>query len=137
MPDYHTFIAARTTEPDLATLLANLRALDASAGIQHDPGTQTYVVKKSAPWTAPQINAAQSVLNTAPAMTPQTLAHAQVDNAPMALWALALMLLDEVNVLRTELNTIRAAMSPPLTPPLALRNEQQAKNAWHAKVGTP
>jgi hypothetical protein len=53
------------------SLLAQLRALDATAGIQHQPGTPTYVIKKATAWTAPQIAAAQTVIDTAPETTPQ------------------------------------------------------------------
>lgn len=132
---YQTFTAVRSTEADPEILKTQLRVLDPTAGVQHTMGTQTYVLKKATAWQAGHITAAQNALNTAPAMTPQTMAQAEVDKAPIALWALALMLLDEVNVLRGELNTIRAAMSPPLTPPLPDRTEQQAKSAWRAKAG--
>jgi hypothetical protein len=66
---YQTFTAARTTEPDATTLFAQLRALDATAGVQHQPGTQTYVIKKNTAWTAPQITAAQNAIDTAPETT--------------------------------------------------------------------
>lgn len=69
MADYHTFTAARSTEPDFATLQATLKALDASAGIQHAPDTQTYVLKKATAWTAPQMTAAQNAVDTAPALS--------------------------------------------------------------------
>lgn len=92
--------------------------------------------KKATVWTPGQITAVQNAIDTGAAVTPRSLAQAEIDTAPIALWALALMLLDEINVLRTELNTVRAAVSPPLTPPLAPRNEQQAKNAWRTKAGT-
>jgi hypothetical protein len=65
---YQTFTSGRATEPDLATLIASLRALDATAGLQHQPGP-TYVVKKATTWTAPQITAAQNAIDTAPETT--------------------------------------------------------------------
>lgn len=66
---YQTFTSARATEPDPAALVAALRALDATAGVQHQPGP-TYVVKKNTAWTAPQITAAQNAIDTAPATSP-------------------------------------------------------------------
>jgi hypothetical protein len=68
MSAYQTFTAARTTEPDAASLLASLRTLDATAGVQHTSGA-TYVIKKSTAWTAPQITAAQNAIETAPETT--------------------------------------------------------------------
>jgi hypothetical protein len=69
MSAYQTFTAARATEPDAAALLASLRTLDVTAGVQHTPGA-TYVIKKATAWTAPQIAAAQNVIDTAPETTP-------------------------------------------------------------------
>jgi hypothetical protein len=71
MADYHTFTSARTTDPDPATLSAALRGLDATAGLQVRPdlGPRTYVVKKATSWTAPQITAAQTAIDTAPETT--------------------------------------------------------------------
>ena len=66
MAAYQSFTTARGTEPDAATLIINLRALDASAGVQHMPGSTTYVIKKATAWTGPQITAAQSVIDTSP-----------------------------------------------------------------------
>jgi len=63
---YQTFTAVRTTEPDAASLAAQLRALDATAGVQHTTGP-TYIIKKNSAWTAPQITAAQNAIETAPA----------------------------------------------------------------------
>jgi hypothetical protein len=71
MASYQSFTTPRTTEADFVSLLAQLRALDATAGIQHQPGTPTYVIKKATAWTAPQIAAAQTVIDTAPETTPQ------------------------------------------------------------------
>jgi hypothetical protein len=124
MADYHTFTAARTTEPDFATLLANLKALDASAGVQHTPGTQTYVLKKATTWTAPHINAAQNVLNTAPAASPQLTAQAIIDKMPIFEKAIILALIDQLNVIRSK-----------LSPPLPDITTQQAIEAVRTKAG--
>lgn len=122
---YQSFTTSRSTEPDPATLLAQLRALDATAGVQHNAGAAEYILKKATAWTAPQITAAQNVLNTAPAATPQLAAQAQVDVISIFDKALVLALLDEINV-------VRAALSPPLT----ARTPAQAIAAIRAKAGT-
>jgi DNA-binding FadR family transcriptional regulator len=67
---YQTFTTARATEPDRTALVDALRVLDATAGVQHAPGTPTFVIKKNTAWTAPQIAAAQTVIDTAPETTP-------------------------------------------------------------------
>ena len=66
---YQAFTSARTTEPDPTSLLAQLRALDPTAGVQHQPGP-SYIIKKNTAWTAPQITAAQNAIDTAPASSP-------------------------------------------------------------------
>jgi len=109
MAAYQTFTTARATELDGASLLAQLRAIDATAGVQHVSGTSTYTIKKATAWTAPQIAAAQTVLDTAPAATPELTAQADVDAFPIAWKALVLALIDQ-------LNTIRAALPTPLGP---------------------
>jgi hypothetical protein len=65
---HQAFTSARTTEPDRETLLAQLRALDPTAGVQHERGAG-YIIKKDTAWTAPQIAASQNVIDTAPATT--------------------------------------------------------------------
>jgi hypothetical protein len=125
MAAYRTFTSARATEPDLATLIAQLRALDASAGVQHDPGSPTYIIKKATAWTTPQGNAAQAVIDAAPASSPQLSAQALIDNLSLVDQAIILTLIDQ-------LNTIRAALPVPLgaiTPAAAI-------NAIRTKAGT-
>lgn len=116
------FTSARATEPDRATLLAQLRALDATAGVQHDPGP-TYRVKKATAWTGPQITAAQNVIDTAPAATPALTAQSMIDTMPIFEKAIILTLIDE-------LNTLRALHS------LAPRTVAQAIAAVRTKAGT-
>lgn len=108
MPDYHTFPSARTTEPDGASLFAQLRALDATVGI-HQAGPPTWVLKKNTPWTAPQIAAAQNVLDTAPASTPQLTAQAAIDALPLVEKAI-------VFAIRDQFDLIRSKLAPPLPP---------------------
>jgi len=134
MSAYQTFTSARSTEPDPASLLAALRALDPTAGVQHATGP-AYVIKKATAWTGPQITAAQNAIDSAPAATPQLAAQAAIDAYSSADLSMLRVMLDEINVLRTELNTLRAAVSPPLTPALAMRTETQVRNALRSKAG--
>jgi len=96
---YQTVTSARATEPDQAGLIAALRALDATAGLQHAPGP-TYVVKKATAWTAPQITAAQNAIDSAAAATPQRTAQSTIDQWPLDLKAAFLLVMEQVNVLR-------------------------------------
>lgn len=106
---YHQFTANRATEADPATLFSQLRALDATAGIQHDPGTQTYVLKKLTDWTSGQITAAQNVLDTAPATSPELTAQALIDAMPVFEKAILLTIIDELNILRDWIMSFKAA----------------------------
>lgn len=105
MADYHTFTTTRNTEPDFATLVANLKALDASAGVQHTSGTNVYILKKTTTWTGPQITAAQNALEAAPVTSPQLTAQSTVDHWRIATKALVLALVDQLNVIRAALPT--------------------------------
>lgn len=67
---HHDFTTTRETSPDQQTLQAQLHALDASAGVGQ-LGAQLYRVKKDTDWTAPQIAAAQNVIDTASTSTSQ------------------------------------------------------------------
>jgi hypothetical protein len=121
---YQTFTAARLTEPDRDSLLAALRGLDATVGVQHDAGP-TYVLKKATAWTAPQITAAQAAIESAPAATAALTAQSQIDHWDLALKALVLALIDQLNVIRAALPT----PLPPITP-------AQALTAVRTKAGT-
>lgn len=110
MAAYQSFSSARASEPDPSSLLAQLKALDPSAGVQHPVGSSTFVVKKETPWTAPQIAAAQNVIDTAPAATPELAAQAWVDQMPLHEKAILLTLLDQINVLRARAGL--AAITP-------------------------
>jgi hypothetical protein len=96
---YQTFTAVRTTEPDPASLLAQLRALDATAGVQHQPGP-IYTIKKNSAWLPAHVTAAQNVLDTAPATTPQRTAQSTIDQWPLDLKAAFILVMEQVNVLR-------------------------------------
>lgn len=131
------FTSSRTTRPDDVALLNQVRAAvgnDAELGVSYQDFTH-YVVNKSTAWQPAEITAVQTAIDTTPELTPQLAAQRAVDAyTPLDLAALRLML-DEFNVLRTELNTIRAAMSPPLTPALPMRTETQLRNALRNKAG--
>jgi hypothetical protein len=124
MPAYQAFTAARATEPDPPSLLTALRALDATAGVQHTAGP-SYILKKATVWTAPQITAAQTVIETAPASSPQLTAQAFVDQMSVYDKARDLATIDALNV-------IRNLLPVPLGPISIL----QALAAIRAKAGT-
>lgn len=63
-------------------------------------------------------------------------AQSQIDALTIKDKSVFLTLLDEMNVLRTELNVLRAVVVPPLTPPLQPRTQAQAINAARQKAGT-
>jgi len=124
MPAYQSFTSGRATEPDPASLLSALRALDGTAGVQHPLGA-SYVVKKATAWTAPQIAAAQTAIDTAPAATAQLAGQATIDGWPIALLAFASLVKDQINVLRAN----PALPLPPFT-------DQQVLAAIRAKAAT-
>lgn len=122
---YQVFTSARQTAPDLPQALADLRAtIDSTIGGEWwFPGPAR--LKKNTAWTAPQITQAQTILDTAPAITPQRQAQNEIDGWPIAQRALVLALIDQLNVIRSKL-------SPPLTDITAA----QALAAVRAKAGT-
>lgn len=125
MSSYHQFTSTRTTEPDPATLLSQLRAFDATAGVQHFAGTQLYTLKKATAWTAPQIAGAQNVIDNAPASTPALTAQALIAQLSIVDRALVMIIMDQFNVVRAK-----------LAPPLPALTVQQLIDAWIAKAGT-
>lgn len=125
MAAYHTFTSARTTEPDRGSLVAQAHALDPTAGIQHASGTSVYVIKKETAWTPAQITAAQNVIDTAPASSPQLSAQAQIDAMSIFEKAIVLSILDQFNVVRSK-----------LTPPLPAITVQQMMQGIREKAGT-
>lgn len=125
MAAYQPMTSPRTTAPDVAAMLASLRASVASdVGVQVvDP--QHYVLKKSTAWQAGDISSAQTIVDTTPALTPQREAQNQIDAWPLALKALVLALIDQLNVIRAAL----PVPLPPITP-------GQALAAIRTKAGT-
>lgn len=114
MASYHTFTSPRTTEPDDAALTALLRAADASAGVQHRPGSSVWTVKRTTdtPWTVPEIAAAQMAIDTAPVTSTSQTAQARIAAFPVELRALIFVLLDQINVLRAAQTPALAAIPP-------------------------
>ena len=101
MAAYYDFTSTRTTVPDYAGLLIALRnAVAPELGMQMLDGKH-FMLKKAAEWTAAEISAAQSQIDTYPALTPQLTAQHTIDSWPIEVRALLLTLLDQINVLRT------------------------------------
>jgi len=66
MASYQPFTVTRATDPDPAALQASLRLIDATIGVQHEPGTAIYRLKKNTAWTPAEITQAQTALDTTP-----------------------------------------------------------------------
>lgn len=109
MSAYAIFVPARATEPDPAILIARLRQLDNTAGATRAL-SGAWTVKKETAWTPAQQAAVQNLVDTVPALTPQSAAQTEIDGWPIALRALVLALLDQINVLRGQLGL--AAITP-------------------------
>ena len=92
--------------------LAEVTSLDATAGVQHAPGTAAYTIKKATGWTAPQIAAAQTVIDGAPGLTAELTAQALVDTLPIIQQAIVLALIDQLNVIRGALPVPLGAITP-------------------------
>ena len=97
--------------PDVGILLAGL--------------PNVYRLKKTAPWTAADIAAAQIIIDTAPEPTPRLFAQHSIDTWPIEWRALVLALLDQINVVRSKLPVPLAAITP-----------AQALQAIRNKAGT-
>lgn len=68
MADYRILTSVRTTRPDLRTLLDTLRlAVSGDVGLQDTLDPQRLTLKKDTLWTGPQVAAAQSAYDAAPA----------------------------------------------------------------------
>jgi hypothetical protein len=106
MSSYTVFSTSRTSAPDPAALLVALRAVEASAGYAQINGA--YRVKTTTVLTPSQRAAMQAAIDTVPEFTPQRFAQNQIDEWPLAMKALVLTLIDQLNMLRTR-------VSPPLT----------------------
>jgi hypothetical protein len=133
------FTTQRGTLPDDVALLNAVRVAlgnDPTLGLSYSAADPThFVVTKTTDWLAAELIAVQDAIDGAAASTPQLAAQRAVDAyGPLEMATLRVML-DEFNNMRNELNTILAAMSPPLTPALPLRTENQLRNALRNKAG--
>jgi hypothetical protein len=111
MSFYQSFTSLRTTEPDPASLLKNIQAIDSTAGIQHSPGTQTYIIKTTTTLSPTNITNCQNAIDTSPASTPELAAQSEVDKMTIFQKAILLTLLDQINVLRTKLSMTTITVS--------------------------
>jgi hypothetical protein len=118
----NTFTVGLLTEADNVALLASLVALDVSATMQHVPGSPDYVVTKGTTWTQPQIDAVQNIILSA---VLRLSAQAEIDQWPIALKAMALALIDQLNTIRVALPVPLGAITP-----------AQALAAIRSKAGT-
>lgn len=123
--DEHTFTSARPTAVQLLTVQAALRATDPTVAIVGPLALDrdAVVIQKATAWTAPQITATQTLLDTATDPTSQGAAQLAVDAWPLEFKALVLALIDQFNVLRAFHSL------PPITP-------TQAIAAIRTKAGT-
>lgn len=125
MAAYQPFTSSRTTSPDLVGLVAALRAAIApEVGVIQTDITH-FTLKKTAPWVAGEIAAAQTILDTFAAVTPELVGQHAIDSMDIQTKAFALYLLDRINIIHAALPT----PLPPLTP-------AQALAGMRAKAGT-
>lgn len=128
----------RATPPDRVALLAALRvALPDVATLRVSDGptlvlatgtllpTGTLIVDKATAWTGADVLAAQAAVDAAAVTTPQLEAQHAIDSMEIATKALALALIDQLNVIRAALPTPLGAITP-----------AQAVAAIRAKAGT-
>lgn len=95
-----TIALARADAPDPAALVSALRQ-------QIDASVDCFFIEdavrlnKSTDWTAAQVALAQSIIQSCASASPRLAAQTEIDNWPISVKALALALLDQINVLRT------------------------------------
>jgi hypothetical protein len=125
MSSYATFTTTRTTIPDpVALRLAVQAATSDPTAVLYNLG-DGWKGKKAAAWTAGDLSATQTALETTAALT-QALSNQEiVDAMPMILKAVSLALVDQINVIRAALPVPLAAITVP-----------QALAAIRAKAGT-
>lgn len=107
------FTSQRGTTPDAVALTASVRvAVGDPAAVVIPRGAAAWSVKKAKPWTAPDVSAVQSAIDTAPTLTAQIAAQRTVDAWPIEYKALVLALIDALNVVRSKLPTPLPAITP-------------------------
>jgi hypothetical protein len=124
MAAYVTLTTPRLTDPDPVALAAAVKALDATAVLVAIPGG-TWRGKKATAWTAGDLSAAQTALDTVAALTPQLDAQHVIDGWPIVARALVGVIKDQFNVLRA---------GPAL--PLGAITDAQVISAIRAKAAT-
>lgn len=102
MAEYTIITTSRTTAPDMVGLVASLRSAIAPELGCAFLEAQTVRLKKNAVWTEAEKTTAQSLIDSAPAATPQSDAQRTIDDLPLWAKALALTILDEINLLRQQ-----------------------------------
>ena len=121
MADYVDITTTRTTQPDAVAVLAAIKTAtgDPTASlVQSRPGV--WRGKKATPWSQAHHDAAQNIVDTTAALTPQQIAQRIVDGWPIEYRALVLALIDETNRLRAALRGLGVAGLPDVTPAQAL-----------------
>lgn len=125
MASYITLTSARTTVPDAVALVANVKAAtDATATLIRLPDG-SYRGKKATDWTPADIAAAQSAIDTTPALTAQLEAQRLIDAMPLWEKAAFLLILDRFNLVGAR-----------LSPPVANVTPAQFLQAIRDKAGT-
>ncbi len=112
MASYHTFATDRLTAPDMAAVLLSVRSALSDSSVVIGGYGPTYTGKKATPWSSNDIASAQTVLDTAPALTAQRLAQNELDALSIVLRALVLALVDPINQLRTQPTQAFPAVTP-------------------------
>lgn len=113
MAAYVNITTTRTTLPDLVAVSAAIKTATGdptAALIQSTPGV--WRGKKATTWSQAHIDAAQNIVDTTAALTPQQIAQREIDAWPIMYRALVLALLDEINILRTHAAIGLAARTP-------------------------
>lgn len=99
---YRTFTRNKPNDADYESLFNSLRALDPTVGIQHDPVTLVYKLKKNTAWAPAHIIAAQNEIDNAPDASPQMDASGLINHLSIAQQATVLAIIDEINILRAQ-----------------------------------
>ncbi len=120
MSFYQDFTSARTTTPDLPSLIDLLKSSVHPSATAAFIGLTTYRIKKSTVFTPQEIISCQAIIDTAPATSHQLTAQSIINNMPIFEKALLLTLLDQINVLRTQLGLVTITVQQAIT---AVRNK--------------
>lgn len=107
-----TFTSPRVTTPDWAALLASLRTAVNDPAAAFVWRGADYRVKKTTAFTAPELAATQTAIDSAPALTVQRSAQSEIDAMSIFDKARDLTLIDQLNVIRAALPTPLPAITP-------------------------